>query len=135
MVIEVIAQKERKEMEKAVFGANEFFSQEAFITGFRGIENVRIGHLRGTNLNIVEIWFNPWKVSYQELLELFFDLHDPTSGESQPCKNQSYIFFSNKQQYTLAKQKKRELKEILKNQLITKIAPAYEHLYGLKWDR
>ena len=119
-------------MEKAVFGANGFFSLEAFITGFRGIEDVQIGQLKGTNLEIVEIWYNPWKVSYQELLELFFDLHDPTSGDSQSCDNQSYIFFSNKQQYTLAKQKKRELKEILKNQLITKITPAYERTNGQK---
>ncbi|KAA9028534.1 peptide-methionine (S)-S-oxide reductase [Niallia endozanthoxylica] len=114
-------------MERAVFGASEFFSQEAFITSFRGIENVRIGHLREKNLDIVEIWFNPWKVSYNELLELFFDLHDPTSTD-----NQSLIFFSDNSQLTLAKQKKSELKHILKDQLITKITPAFEHLNGLE---
>lgn len=119
-------------MERAVFGASEFFSQKAFIKGFRGIENVRIGHLRGTNLDIVEIWFNPWKVSYNELLELFFDLHDPTSRESQQFKNQSLIFFSDKNQLTLAKQKKSELKHIIKDKIITKITPACEHINGLE---
>src|SRR3954447_17852161 len=98
-------------MERAVFGASEFFSQKAFITSLRGIENVRIGHLRGINLDIVEIWFNPWKVSYKELLELFFDLHDPTSRE----ENQSLIFFSDRNQLTFAKQKKSELKHIFKD--------------------
>ncbi len=119
-------------MERAVFGASEFFSQKAFITGFRGIENVRIGHLKGENLDIVEIWFNPWKVSYKELLELFFDLHDPTFREGQSFINQSLIFFSNKNQLTLAKQKKSELKHIIKNKIITKITPAYEHINSLE---
>ena len=31
-------------MERAIFGASEFFSQNAFMTNLRGIENVRIGH-------------------------------------------------------------------------------------------
>ncbi|USK87490.1 peptide-methionine (S)-S-oxide reductase [Peribacillus asahii] len=119
-------------MEKAVFGASEFFSQKAFITGFHGIENARIGHLRGTNLDIVEIWFNPWKVSYNELLELFFDLHDPTSREGQSFKNQSLIFFSDKNQLTLAKQKKSELKHLFKDEVITKITPACEYINGLE---
>ncbi len=118
-------------MERAVFGASEFFSQKAFITGFRGIENARIGHLRGTNLDIVEIWFNPWKVSYNELLELFFDLHDPTAKEGQQLKNQSLIFFSDKKQLTLAKQMKSELKHIFKDKMITKIIPACKYIYGL----
>lgn len=119
-------------MERAVFGASGFFSQKAFITGFRGIEKVRIRHLRRTNLDIVEIWFNPWKVSYNELLELFFDLHDPTSKEGQKFKNQSLIFFSNKNQLTLAKQKKSELKHTFKDKIITKITPVREHINGLE---
>ncbi len=111
-------------MEKAVFGANGFFSQEAFITGFRGIEEVQIGQVKGTNLEIVEIWYNPWKVSYQELLELFFDLHDPTLGENESSENQSFIYFSDKHQYQLAKQKKKELKEAFQNRIVTQITPA-----------
>src|SRR6476660_6128526 len=121
-------------MEKAVFGASGFFSIKAFTTGFRGIENVRIGHLKESNIDIVEIWFNPWKLSYKELLELFFDLHDPTSREGQKWNNQSLIFFSDKNQLSLAKQKKCELKQIFHDKIITKITPAYEHVYGLKWD-
>jgi peptide-methionine (S)-S-oxide reductase len=124
--------KGAKRMERAVFGASDFFSQKAFITGFRGIENVRIGHLTGTNVDIVEIWFNPWKVSYNELLELFFDLHDPTSSEGQKYKNQSLIFFSNKNQLRVAIQKKSELKHIFKDKIITKITPAYEQMNGLE---
>ena len=77
-----------------------------------GLKNVRIGHRKGTDIDIGEIWYNPWKVSYSELLELFFDLHDPTFKEGQTIDNQSLIFFSNKNQLTLAKQKKNELKSI-----------------------
>lgn len=119
--------KERNEMERAVFGASVFFSQKAFITSFRGVEYVQLGHLKGTNVNIIEIWFNPWKVSFNELLELFFDLHDPTSTESQPFKNQSLIFFSDLHQLTAAKQKKNELKDRFKDEIITEITPVWEH--------
>jgi peptide-methionine (S)-S-oxide reductase len=119
-------------MEKAVFGASEFFSQKAFITVFRGIEYVQIGQLKGTNVDIVEIWFDPWKVSYNELLELFFDLHDPTTREDQQLKNQSFIFFSTINQLTAAKQKKNELKPIFKNEIITEITPVWEQINSLK---
>ncbi|MFP5111537.1 peptide-methionine (S)-S-oxide reductase [Bacillaceae bacterium C204] len=119
-------------MERAVFGASEFFSQKAFITGFRGIESVQTGHLKGKNVDIVEIWFDPWKVSYHELLELFFDLHDPTSRKGQQFKNQSFIFFSDLNQLTVAKQKKNELQHIFKNELITEITPVREHINSLE---
>jgi len=125
---EAIAHKERMEMERAVFGASEFFSQKAFLTSFRGIEKVQIEHEVETNLDIVEIWFNPWKVSYNELLELFFDLHDPTARDNQKYKNESLIFFSDKNQLTLAKQKKNELKQLFKDKIITKITPVIEHI-------
>jgi peptide-methionine (S)-S-oxide reductase len=119
-------------MERAVFGASEFFSQKAFITGFRGIEYVRIGHLKGENVKIVEIWFNPWKVSYYEIVELFFDLHDPTSREGQHFKNQSFIFFSDINQLRVAKQKKGELQHLFKNEFNTEITPVWEHLTSLE---
>jgi peptide-methionine (S)-S-oxide reductase len=119
-------------MERAVFGASEFFSQKAFINGFRGIEYIRTGHLRGTNVDIVEIWFNPWKVSYNELLELFFDLHDPTARVGRQFKNQSFIFFSDINQLIAAKQKKTELKHIYIDEIITEVAPVREHVNNLE---
>lgn len=127
----LIAQKERNQMERAVFGASEFFSSDAFRTSFRGIENVRVGHLKRKGLDIVEIWFNPWKVTYQELLELFFDLHDPTSKTDENAYNQSIVFFSDQNQFSLAKQKKSELAKAFKGQVVTKIAPAFEYLNDL----
>jgi peptide-methionine (S)-S-oxide reductase len=119
-------------MERAVFGASEFFSQQAFITSFRGIEYIQTGHLKGKNVDIVEIWFNPWKVSYNELLELFFDLHNPTSREDKQIKNQSLIFFSDIQQLTVAKQKKNELKHLFKDEVITEITPVWEYTNSLE---
>ncbi|WP_088105405.1 peptide-methionine (S)-S-oxide reductase [Halalkalibacter urbisdiaboli] len=118
-------------MERAVFGASEFFSKEA-ITGFRGIECVRLGHLRGANVEIVEIWFNPWKVTYTELLELFFDLHDATCREGHRNKNQSLIFFSDIHQLSVAKQKKNELNNTFKDEIITEITPIREHINSLE---
>ncbi|WP_052144824.1 peptide-methionine (S)-S-oxide reductase [Halalkalibacter okhensis] len=110
-------------MERAVFGASEFFSQEAFISVFRGIDHVRVGRLKGSNIEVVEVWFNPWKVSYNELIELFFDLHDPTMGGSQDCKNQSFVFFTTIHQLRVAKQKKLGLKDEINKDIITEIIP------------
>ncbi|WP_096200289.1 peptide-methionine (S)-S-oxide reductase [Bacillus sp. FJAT-45350] len=110
-------------MERAVFGASEFFSQKAFFTGYRGIEYVQIEQVKGTNLDIVEIWFNPWKVSYTELVDLFFDLHDPTTRDGQQRNNQSFIFFSNSNQLKVAKQKKKALNHSAKCEVITEITP------------
>lgn len=119
-------------MERAVFGASEFFSQQAFITSLRGIEYVQIGHLKETNVELVEIWFDPWKVSYHELLELFFDLHDPTSREGKQFKNQSFIFFSDINQLTVAKQKKNQLKHLFKDEIITEITPVWKQVNSLE---
>ncbi|GAE34033.1 peptide-methionine (S)-S-oxide reductase [Halalkalibacter akibai] len=104
-------------MERAVFGASGFFSQEAFITGFRGIDHVQVRQVKRTNIEIVEILFDPWKVSYQQLVDLFFDLHDPTTTEGQ-----SLIFFSNLRQLTVAKQKKVNLRLQVGN-VMTDIIP------------
>lgn len=113
-------------MEKAVFGASEFFSQTAFRT-LRGIENIQVGQLRGANLDIVEIWFDPWKVSYKELVDLFFDLHDPTTQKGKALKNQSFIFCSTVNQLKVAKQKKNAIKHSIKNKVITEITPVLEY--------
>jgi peptide-methionine (S)-S-oxide reductase len=123
----IIAQKERTLMERAVFGASEFFSQKAFITDFRGIEYIQIKQLKEKNVDIVEIWFDPWKVSYNELLDLFFDLHNPTIKNGQEYKNQSYIFFTNFSQLKIAKQKKNQLIQVFKDEMITEIIPVFEH--------
>ena len=115
-------------MERAVFGASEFFSQKAFITGFRGIEKARTGYLKDSNVKIVELWFNPWKVSYDELVELFFDLHDPITREGHKFINESFIFFSDLHQLKVAKQKKNDLQQLYKYEIITEITPVWEHI-------
>lgn len=116
-------------MERAVFGASEFFSHKAFSRVFRGIELVQLGQLKGRKIDVVEIWFDPWKVSYKELVDLFFDLHDPTTKEGHECKNQSFIFFATINQLTVAKQKKNELKHIAEDKVITEITPVSDNDY------
>ena len=115
-------------MERAVFGASDFFSKKAFTSSFRGIEYVQLRNFKESNIDFVEIWFNPWKVSYHELVELFFDLHDPTGREDQPCKNQSFIYFSDTTQLMVAKHKKNEQSHLFNDQIITELIPVREYL-------
>ncbi|MDQ0231985.1 peptide-methionine (S)-S-oxide reductase [Metabacillus malikii] len=111
-------------MERAVFGASEFFSKEAL--SVRGVEYIQTKNLTETNVELIEIWFNPWKVSYDELLELFFDLHDPTDKTGQKIKGQSFIYFANVNQLHVAKQKKLEQKQIWRQEIITELVPIWK---------
>lgn len=110
-------------MEKAIFGAESFFSNRAFLTGVRGVENIRVKYVTKLNLEIIEISYNPWKVSYTELLDLFFELHD---AANQNQKHQSVIFFETIHQLKAAKQKKTEINKI-GGKVLTDITPVKEY--------
>ena len=80
----------------------------------------------------VEITFDPTIVSYEELLELFFQLHDPTQVNRQGLdvgtQYNSIIFFHSVDQKKTAENKIRELKKILRTRrpIATKVAQADE---------
>ncbi|OEH93111.1 peptide-methionine (S)-S-oxide reductase MsrA [Bacillus solimangrovi] len=134
-------------MEKAVFGAGCFWGVEAFFEKVRGVEATRVGYSGGTLANptyeqvkagdtshaeVVEVLFDPWKVSYDELLDVFFDCHDPTTKNRQGIdigsQYRSVIFFQNVKQLEAAKAKKEKLDQSgkLKNSIVTEITPAKE---------
>ena len=130
-------------MERATFAAGCFWGVEA---SFREIEGVvqhegRI-HRRVTtdptyeqvcsdstgHAEAVEVWFDPALVSYEELLSVFWSIHDPTTPNRQGwdlgSQYRSAIFFHDADQERLAIASRDGRQTSLSRQIVTQIVPA-----------
>ena len=79
-------------MEKVIFGAGCFWGVEAAFRKIKGVLSTRVGYSGGTTENptyeevcdhdktghaeVVEITFNPQEISYEQLLNVFWNIHD-----------------------------------------------------------
>ncbi len=81
-------------MKKAIFGAGCFWGVEAAFRRVEGVSDVAVGYSGGAlpdptyrdvcsgrtgHAEVVEVVFDPEKVSFERLLEVFWSLHDPTT--------------------------------------------------------
>lgn len=108
-------------IEIAVFGAGCFWCVEAAFEKLKGVEKVLPGYAGGElenpsykqvktgttgHVEVVQIHFNPEIISYPELLDVFFSLHDPTSlnkqGADEGTQYASAIFAVNAEQKEMA---------------------------------
>ncbi len=107
----------------ATFGNGCFWCAEAVFEEVKGVRNVVSGYAGGTVINpsyrevctgrtghaeVVQIEYDPDVVSYQELLNIFFKTHDPTSlnrqGADVGTQYRSVIFYHDENQKKLAEQ-------------------------------
>lgn len=131
--------------EKATFGAGCFWHvQDAFdsipgvkktVAGFMGgwLKNpsytLVCTHLTG-HAEVVQVTYDPSKVSYSKLLDIFWTIHDPTQVNRQGLdfgtQYRSVIFFHTKQQERIAEASKKKLEETRKHPrpVATRIEPA-----------
>lgn len=115
-------------MKKATFGAGCFWGVEHAFQKLDGVESTQVGFMGGHtedptykdvcysdtgHVEVVEITYNPDKVSYEDLLEVFWSSHDPTQVNRQgPDVGEQYrsvVFTHNEEQKEQAVQSKTQL--------------------------
>jgi peptide-methionine (S)-S-oxide reductase len=115
-------------LQTAIFGGGCFWCVEAVFDRLKGVTAVESGYAGGHVENptykqvcngntghaeVVRVTFNPEEVSYGELLDVFFTVHDPTTlnrqGNDVGTQYRSVIFYTTEEQYREAKKKIEEL--------------------------
>jgi peptide-methionine (S)-S-oxide reductase len=132
--------------EKATFGAGCFWGVEAAFAAIPGVTATAVGYEGGQmqqpsykdvctdstgHAEVVEIEFDPQTVTYEQLLDAFFSLHDPTTlnrqGPDWGTQYRSAIFFHSEQQQVAAVAKIQQLTSEGRYQpkrIVTKVEPA-----------
>jgi peptide-methionine (S)-S-oxide reductase len=132
-------------MKKATFGAGCFWGVESAFLKIEGVVSTAVGYMGGTSKNptyqevctdktghveVVQVEFDPSKVTYDNLLEVFWEIHDPTTlnrqGPDVGTQYRSVIFYHNDKQFEIAKASKKKLMESgkFKNKVVTEIIPS-----------
>jgi peptide-methionine (S)-S-oxide reductase len=133
--------------ELATFGAGCFWGVEAAFRKTNGVLSTQVGYCGGTTTNpaykevctgktghaeCVQIEFNPSIISYDKLLEIFWNIHDPTTlnrqGPDIGTQYRSVIFYHDDEQKKLADSLKIKLDTSgkLKNKIVTEVVPYKE---------
>lgn len=121
-----MAEKGKKDM--ATLGGGCFWCLEAVFEQLQGVKSVVSGYAGGTLPNpsyeqvctgttgyaeVVQITFDPGKITYRDLLEVFFTIHDPTTPNRQGAdvgtQYRSVIFYHTQEQEKAAREVIREL--------------------------
>ena len=116
--------------EKATFGAGCFWGIEKAFAKTKGVVKTKVGYSGGKvknptyekvcsgktgHVESVEIIFNPSKISYDELLDIFWKIHNPTTKNRQGLdigtQYNSVIFYHNEKQKALAESSKKEIQK------------------------
>lgn len=134
-------------MEKATFGAGCFWGVETTFRQVEGVTSTAVGYMGGSLKNptyqdvctdrtghaeVVQVEYDPSKVSYDELLNVFWENHDPTTlncqGPDVGTQYRSVIFFHTPQQEAKAKASKERLQATGKyrGSIVTEVVPAAE---------
>ncbi|WP_298405140.1 peptide-methionine (S)-S-oxide reductase MsrA [uncultured Chloroflexus sp.] len=132
-------------LETATLAGGCFWCLEAVYDQVIGVQDVVSGYTGGHVHNptyrqvcdgdtghaeAVQIRFDPSQISYRELLEIFFSIHDPTTlnrqGADVGTQYRSAIFYHSDEQRQIAEQLVRELSEqqVFRNPIVTEIVPA-----------
>jgi peptide-methionine (S)-S-oxide reductase len=129
--VQVTPPASQGQKEVATLAGGCFWCLEAIFDNLKGVEDVVSGYSGGKESNpnyrqvctgttghaeVVQVTFDPAKVSFREILEVFFTIHDPTTlnrqGADAGTQYRSAIFYRTPQQKADAEQVMRELTEL-----------------------
>jgi peptide-methionine (S)-S-oxide reductase len=130
-------------MEKATFGAGCFWGVEEAFRRLAGVKDTAVGYEGGSLKNptyhdvctdrtghaeVVQVEFDPAAISYHDLLNVFWENHDPTTknrqGPDVGAQYRSAIFFHSPEQEAEAKRSRDEAQKNFKRPIVTEIVPA-----------
>jgi len=119
---------QQKKLQKATFGMGCFWCSEALFNRLDGVTGVKSGYEGGSIPNpsyedvctgttghaeVIQLTYDPAKISYDELLNVFWKSHDPTTlnrqGADVGTQYRSVVFYSTAEQKAIAEKYKAEL--------------------------
>jgi peptide-methionine (S)-S-oxide reductase len=145
--INMINSKNEKGLELATFGSGCFWCTEAIFQQVDGVEKVESGYMGGHvkkptykevcsgltgHAEVIQVTYNAKKVSYDELLEIFWKTHDPTTlnrqGADVGTQYRSAVFYHTDEQKQLAEKYKIALtnEKVFDQPIVTEITAAAE---------
>lgn len=135
-------------LEVATLGGGCFWCTEAVFQMLPGVLSVASGYAGGTKENptykevctgttghaeVIQIKYDPSRISYEKLLEAFWEAHDPTTldrqGPDSGTQYRSIILYSNEAQRLAAEKSKAEAQRHFRQRIVTEIVPL-KHFYA-----
>ena len=132
-----------RELERATFAAGCFWGIEAAFRELEGVVQTTVGYTGGRTIEptyeqvcsegtghaeAVEVWFDPATIGYDDLLQTFWSIHDPTSRNRQGwdfgSQYRSAIFFHDAEQEELAIASRDQLQGARSTPIVTEITAA-----------
>lgn len=134
-----------KKLKKATFGAGCFWGVEDIFRKLEGVMDTQVGYAGGDfdhpsyqdvcsgvtgHAEVVEVNYDPEIISYTDLLDIFWNIHDPTTlnrqGPDIGTQYRSVIFYHNSKQEELALESKKSLEASgrYEREIVTEIKPA-----------
>jgi peptide-methionine (S)-S-oxide reductase len=132
-------------MDKATFGAGCFWGVEESFRQLSGVAETEVGYLGGHtatpsykdvctdetgHAEVVQVTYDPAKISYEQLLDVFWSAHDPTTlnrqGPDEGTQYRSAIFFHSPEQERVARASKEKVQASgkFRRPIVTEITPA-----------
>lgn len=145
--LNLLAMQEKEKLESITLGAGCFWCVEAVYQELQGVVQVESGYMGGSTKNptykevctgntghaeVVRVTYNPAIIGLKQILEVFFQVHDPTTlnrqGNDVGTQYRSVIFYDSNEQKELALEVKRALTiaRIWPDPIVTEISPLSE---------
>ena len=127
--------------ERAILAGGCFWGMQELFRRYTGVISTRVGYTggdvpnatyrhHGTHAEAMEIFFDPARISYRQLLEYFFQIHDPTTrnrqGNDVGTSYRSAIFYTSEEQKHVAEDTIDDVNAsgLWPGRVVTEVAPA-----------